>query len=197
MEDRGTKMSTYYYFTCQKCRTRGGFLGKEAWGWGSFDMIESYKFLAYHITTCGESEIRIISEEVDDYVDLLHEEYNAFLDQTSHIFPHSADWEFFDRWKHLEVEEIKQKWTEQTRIAQAEERVKVTGVLEELHVKKEGVGHYFYRGRVTCANGQTVSIAARTRALPQVDQSYIIIGVEQEHPELGEVLEVRKIIPVA
>ncbi|MGZ0050074.1 hypothetical protein [Brevibacillus gelatini] len=72
-------------------------------------MIESFKFLAYHIRTCGEEHIRVISEEVDEYIDQLHDEYNAFLEQTKHIFPHSKDWEFLDRVEDAEGRRIERK----------------------------------------------------------------------------------------
>lgn len=187
-------MPTYYYFTCQKCRTRGGFIGEQAWGWGNFDMIESFKYLAHHIRTCGEDSIRIISEEVDEYVDLLHGEYNAFLDETKHIFPHSKDWEFLHRWKELTAEELKQKWMEENRIPHADDRIKVTGTLEDIRIAIEGAGNIFYHGRVACTDGKTRTIVARARELPEKDQSYIIIGVGQDHPELGEVVEVHKMV---
>ncbi|RNB53466.1 hypothetical protein EDM57_19410 [Brevibacillus gelatini] len=188
-------MATYYYFTCQKCRTRGGVFGEQPWGWGNFDMIESFKFLAYHIRTCGEEHIRVISEEVDEYIDQLHDEYNAFLEQTKHIFPHSKDWEFLDRWKMLKVEELKEKWVEEHRIAHPDDRLKICGTLDEVDVLQKGAGRITFLATVT-DRGQTKWRLVATRPeLPALHQSYIIIGVRQDHPEFGEIVEVFKMIP--
>lgn len=188
-------MPTYYYFTCLKCRTRGGVFGEQAWGWGNFDMIESFKYLAHHIRTCGEDSIRVISEDVDDYVDQLHGEYNTFLEQTKHIFPHSKDWEFLDRWKTLKVEEMKLKWVEENRIMHPDDRMKICGVLDALDILKEGAGRVSFSASVTDDDGKVWKIVADMRELPLLKHSYIIIGVMQEHSILGEVIEVYKMIP--
>lgn len=188
-------MPTYYYFTCQKCRTRGGVFGEQAWGWGNFDMIESFKYLAYHIRTCGEDSIRVISEEVDDYVDQLHTEYNDFLEKTKHIFPHSNDWAFLDKWKKLSVEELKEKWVEENKIGYADEREKLTGVLQRVEIIQGKEGHPYFYGEVLCSSGQTAAVLGSARHLPPENKSYIIIGVRRNHPEHGEVLEVHKMIP--
>lgn len=189
-------MTTCYYFTCTNCGTRGGSLGSQAWGWGNFEMIESFKFLAYHISKCGEESIRVISEDVDHYVDLLHDEYNQFLEETKHIFPHSRDWEFLVRAQELSVAELKQKWVDEQRIPYKDERTKMTGKLKEIQIVKEGAGHYVYQGRVACKDGQVRTVLANARELPRLEQSYVIIGIEQAHPELGKVVEVHKMVPV-
>jgi hypothetical protein len=187
-------MTTYYYFTCTKCGTRGGSLGSQAWGWGNFDMVESFKFLAYHINKCGEDSIRIISEDFDHYVDLLHDEYNVFLEETKHIFPHSRDWDFLVRSHQLSLEELKQKWVDEQAIKEQDERIKITGQIQEIEIMKEGPGHYVYLGQVVCPGGEVSKVLAHTRELPQLNQSYMIMGVRQNHPELGEILEVHKLL---
>jgi hypothetical protein len=168
-------------------------LGSQAWGWGNFDMVESFKFLAYHINKCGEDSIRIISEDFDHYVDLLHDEYNIFLEETKHIFPHSKDWDFLVRSHELTLEELKQKWVDEQAIKEADERIKITGQLQEIEIMKEGPGHYVYLGQVVCPGGEVSKVLAHTRELPQLNQPYMIMGVRQTHPELGEVLEVHKL----
>ncbi len=188
-------MATYYYFTCQKCRTRGGVFGEQPWGWGNFDMIESFKFLAHHIRTCGEEHIRVISEEVDEYIDQLHGEYNTFLEQTKHIFPHSKDWEFLDRWKSLKVEELKEKWVEENRIAHPDDRLKIYGTLVEVEVLQRRAGRVSFLATVTDLEKTAWRLSATMPELPALAQSYIIIGVRQDHPELGEIVEVFKMIP--
>ncbi|WP_238933385.1 hypothetical protein [Brevibacillus choshinensis] len=158
-------------------------------------MIESFKFLAHHIRTCGEDSIRVISEEVDDYVDQLHTEYNEFLEETKHLFPHSNDWAFLDRWKKLSVEELKEKWVEENKIKHEEERTKINGVLKTCEIIHEGDGLPYFYARVMGEDGQSTAVTGSTRQLPVVDGSYIIIGVKRDHPELGEVLEIHKMIP--
>ncbi|MGG1663835.1 hypothetical protein [Brevibacillus sp. NRS-1366] len=158
-------------------------------------MIESFKYLAHHIRTCGEDSIRVISEDMDDYVDQLHGEYNDFLEETKHIFPHSRDWEFLDRWKALKVEEMKEKWVEENRISHSDDRIKITASIEEIHILKEGAGHYLFHSRVICTNKKRWKVLASMRELPLLQRSYIIIGVRQDHPELGEVLAVHKMLP--
>ncbi|WP_400163119.1 hypothetical protein ACAF76_006515 [Brevibacillus sp. TJ4] len=189
-------MTTNYYFTCTKCGTRGGSLSNQAWGWGNFEIVESFKFLAFHISHCGEESIRVISEEADDYIDLLHDEYNLFLEETKNIFPHSRDWEFLVRSQELPTDEIKQKWVDEQRIPYRDERMKVTGKIKELQIVKQGAGHYIYRGQVACTDGRLRAVLANARELPKLEQSYVIIGKEQAHPELGHVMEVHKMVPV-
>lgn len=187
-------MPTCYYFTCQKCRTRGGVIGEQAWGWGNFDMIESFKYLAHHILTCGEDSIRVISEEEDAYIDQLHTEYNDFLEKTKHIFPHSKDWAFLDKWKGLPVDELKEKWVEENKIGHDDERTKLTGVLTGYELAKGG---QLFRGEVVLADGRRETVLGSARELPAVNRSYIIIGVRREHAELGNVLEIYKMIDVS
>lgn len=92
-------MSVCYSFVCDKCRERGEFIVSKAWGWGNFDIIESFKFISYHIDNCGEDNIRIISEyseEDDEYKDVSNagdlERRKKFLKETKKYFPYSDDW---------------------------------------------------------------------------------------------------------
>ena len=55
-------MSTYYYVACEKCREYGGFLSRQAWGWGNFDICDTFAFIANHITSCGTESLSFISE---------------------------------------------------------------------------------------------------------------------------------------
>ncbi|MED4752201.1 hypothetical protein [Brevibacillus choshinensis] len=158
-------------------------------------MIESFKFLAHHIHTCGEDSIRVISEEVDDYVDQLHKEYNEFLEETKHLFPHSNDWAFLDRWKELSVDELKEKWVEENKIEYDDERTKLTGILEPYEIIQEGTRHPYFHGHIVETDGRKSAVMGSARQLPPVNRSYIIIGVKRDHPELGEVLEIHKMIP--
>ena len=41
-------MSTCYKFFCQECKDFGGFLSRQEWGIGNFNIIETFKFLALH-----------------------------------------------------------------------------------------------------------------------------------------------------
>ncbi|MFD2370986.1 hypothetical protein ACFSO0_13745 [Brevibacillus sp. GCM10020057] len=158
-------------------------------------MVESFKYLAHHIQTCGEEFIRVISEEEDDYIDQLHAEYNDFLEKTKHIFPHSKDWAFLDKWKGLPVDELKEKWVEENKIENEDERTKLTGVLAKYEV--QGGGNQQFRGEVVLADGSRETVLGSARQLPEVNRSYIIIGVRREHAELGKFLEIHKMIPVS
>lgn len=172
-------------------------MGSQAWGWGNFDMIESFKFLAYHIEKCGEDSIRVISEEEEQYVDLLHDEYNQFLEETKHIFPHSQDWEFLVHAQALTVDEVKQKWVDEQTISASDERMKITGLMQEIEIVKEGQGYCHYLGHVASRDGQSWKVLAHTRELPRENQSYMIVGVRAQHPKYGEVLEVHKLLETA
>ena len=59
-------MSTYYFIGCEKCKEIGGFYSKQAWGWGNMDIVETFKFLAFHTEKCGHENIKIISEHDDE-----------------------------------------------------------------------------------------------------------------------------------
>jgi hypothetical protein len=92
-------MSTYYYFYCKDIKIKNGFFSRQAWGWGNFDIIASFKWLCYCIENYGANSIEIISEhdqQIDEslnngfpYIAKLHLE---FLIETRDIFPCSNDW---------------------------------------------------------------------------------------------------------
>lgn len=88
-------MSTYYYFKCEKCKRTGGFLSRQAWGWGNFDIIDSFKFLGLHIAECGHDNIRMTWEHDDDCYN--EEPKDSFLKRSEGIFPYSNDWEFMKK----------------------------------------------------------------------------------------------------
>ena len=97
-------MSTYYYFHCNKHQLSGGLFTRQAWGYGSADLIDTFKFVMYHVKECGPENIGMHSE---------HEEENwiqtncggkrrQHLLDTRDIFPHSDDWEFMENIPHGE-----------------------------------------------------------------------------------------------
>ena len=49
------------------------FYSRQVWGWGNFDMIGSFKFLAYHTANCGEQHIGAISEHDENCLENLEE----------------------------------------------------------------------------------------------------------------------------
>lgn len=105
-------MSTNYSFHCKKCKVRGGSFTRQAWGWGNFNIIGSFKFLALHVRDCGAESIGVVSEynytgEPD--CDLDPEARREFLEKAKGIFPHSNDWGFM-RKAGLEPDD---SWTEQ------------------------------------------------------------------------------------
>ena len=97
-------MSTYYYFGCSSCREYGGLLTRQAWGWGNFDIWDSFAFLRHHIEQCGEDKLVVLSEH--DERGWTHteprespiagevEEWNGWklVDYRSEGFPHSNEW---------------------------------------------------------------------------------------------------------
>lgn len=85
----GNNVSTYYYFGCKKCQSRGGFFSRQMWGWGNADIIDSFQFIMKHSDYCGEENIYILSEH-DDYLDSLKEDKSEELMK---YFPCSDDWD--------------------------------------------------------------------------------------------------------
>lgn len=95
-------MSTYYYFHCKKHQQSGGCFTRQAWGYGNADLIDTFKFVMYHVAECGTENIGMHSEHEDDpYTPTNFDNEDGarreFLEQTAHIFPHSNDWGFMSR----------------------------------------------------------------------------------------------------
>jgi hypothetical protein len=90
-------MSTYYGFKCEKCKLKGGFQSRQAWGTGNADLIDNFKFTMYHALNCGTEYIGMYSEYDDcDYPDtnIDGEARKTFLEETRNIMPGSSDWKF-------------------------------------------------------------------------------------------------------
>lgn len=100
-------MSTYYEFRCEKCKENGGFFSRQAWGWGNFDVIDSFKFIAFHTANCGQEYIRVVSEHDNEYNDKKASRAK-FLQDTKNIFPLSNDWGFM----RTTQENFKEKWVD-------------------------------------------------------------------------------------
>lgn len=81
-------MSTYYYFVCKKCSKYGGFLSRQAWGYGNFDIIDSFKFIVKHMQECGTEHIGIAVEHdiFENY------EKDKELPSDEDVSPCSNDW---------------------------------------------------------------------------------------------------------
>ncbi len=82
------KMSTYYYFVCNKCSKYGGFISRQAWGYGNFDIIDSFKFIVKHKQECGTENIGLAVEH--DIFENYEEDKDLPSDKD--VFPHSNDW---------------------------------------------------------------------------------------------------------
>lgn len=94
-------MSTYYYFHCTKHKQSGGCWTRQAWGYGNADLIESFKFVMYHIRECGPESIGMHSEHEDNEyinIDSNEDSRREFLSVTADIMPRSNDWEFMGRY---------------------------------------------------------------------------------------------------
>jgi len=107
-------MSTYYHFVCTKCNQSGGFFSRQAWGWGNFDIIDSFKFLAKHCNECGHDGIRVGWEQDDDEREDMTEPANRarFLDETKEHFPRSDDWRFMRQSEGESDDSCNQQWME-------------------------------------------------------------------------------------
>jgi hypothetical protein len=107
----GAVVSTYYYFHCTKHRLSGGCFTRQAWGAGNADLIDTFKFVMYHVLECGPENIGLHSEhEDDDWANISVDDdvRRQHLRDTEHIFPHSDDWDFMDRL--LPGTNMKQAW---------------------------------------------------------------------------------------
>lgn len=94
-------MSTNYYLVCSECEKRSDYFSRQAWGWGNWNGIAIFKFLAKHLMhdeyAC-DKHLFVVSEhgeeaswERDDLsgTELEKREYGF-----SGAFPHSDDWSF-------------------------------------------------------------------------------------------------------
>lgn len=99
-------MSTYYEFFCKECKDYGGFLSRQAWGIGNFNIIETFKFLALH----KDHQPYLISEHDPEYElkydicdDLKEEKNKKFIELTHNYMPLSNDWELVRKndWKDV------------------------------------------------------------------------------------------------
>lgn len=96
-------MSTYYKFICKKCNQSGGFLTRQAWGVGNFNIIETFKFLALHLG----HEPYLVSEHTEDYENTPEDTWKnveKFIAETHGIMPNSDDWALVKEndWKDVE-----------------------------------------------------------------------------------------------
>jgi hypothetical protein len=93
-------MSTYYYFHCTAHQQSGGNFTRQAWGYGNADLIDTFKFVMYHVSECGPENIGMHSEhDANEYTSTGCDNPGArreFLAATAHIFPRSNDWKFME-----------------------------------------------------------------------------------------------------
>jgi hypothetical protein len=81
-------MSTSYYFKCNKCNQVGGQYTRQAWGWGNFYVIYTFKFLAYHTDKCGPEHIGVVQENQLGGDVFTAEYWVDFIEKTKDYFPH-------------------------------------------------------------------------------------------------------------
>jgi len=103
-------MSASYYFKCNKCQEIGGQYTRQAWGWGNFYVINTFKFLAFHTENCGHRHLSIVNEDEVD-ADVFNPKNDLdFLQKTKEYFPafetqlNEKNISEFDR------EELKEQW---------------------------------------------------------------------------------------
>jgi len=88
-------MSTYYYFHCKAHRQSGGNFTRQAWGYGNADLIDTFKFVMYHVAECGPESIGVHSEyDSTGYESTAHGDIRrAFLVATADIrYRYVTDW---------------------------------------------------------------------------------------------------------
>jgi hypothetical protein len=98
-------MSTYYKFICKECKQSGGFLSRQAWGAGNFDIISTFKFVMHHTLSCGENSLRLVSEYSTKY-DYLE----TAPEPMAGIFPSSDDWKFIAERREQPWSMTKDQW---------------------------------------------------------------------------------------
>lgn len=103
-------MSSSFYFKCNKCQEIGGQYTRQAWGWGNFYVITSFKFLAFHTEHCGPGSISVVSEnDIDVNVFNLKNDLD-FLQKTKDYFP-AFETQFDGKnLNEMEREELKERW---------------------------------------------------------------------------------------
>lgn len=83
-------MSDYYEFQCPVCEELGGFFSRQMWGWGNCDIVETFRFITYHVSNCRARSFNIIWEQDDVALTALRG-IDHITDWDA--FPHSNDWE--------------------------------------------------------------------------------------------------------
>ncbi|PYI54259.1 hypothetical protein [Paenibacillus flagellatus] len=187
-------MSTTYYFVCKKCRRKGGFYTRQAWGWGNFDIIDSFKFLAYHTKQCGEEQIGVVSEHNEDYEDDLYNERVDFYKSESYdFFPFSNDWQLMHDNRDKTIDEINALWVEEAIGGLSPDNgIRLRGVLTELEFE-ERRGMYLFKAYIRTEDGQPFTLLHMDRLLPEKGQLYTIVGelVSDEVSNMAPIGEIR------
>ncbi|WP_051217574.1 hypothetical protein [Paenibacillus assamensis] len=170
-------MSTYYYFKCNKCNRKGGFYSRQAWGWGNFDIIESFKFLAFHTDQCGEEYIRVISEHNDDYEEDLNTETLEFYKRDSYEnFPLSNDWGFMMDVKEKGIDELNEAWvTERIKGIKPDNGIKIRGTITAIEYEEKKRG-YAYKAYFLSEDEKEYTFIDFDKVLPQIGTKYFILG---------------------
>lgn len=170
-------MSTYYHFKCKRCNKIGGFYTRQAWGWGNFNIIDSFKFLAFHTENCGEEYIGVISEHDDDYEEDLNQEKLDFYNKgTINYFPSSNDWGFMREHNGLDIEELNSLWIKQeTKGLQADNGIKLRGKFKDLEFENKR-NRYFYKAIFETNEGFVYTLFGMDNKLPEKEVNYLVIG---------------------
>ena len=95
-------MSTYYYMVCKECNCKGGFLSRQAWGIGNFEIISTFKFMALHR---DHKPVLMSEHDIDgsmwDDSDAPETSFK-FLRETHGIMPRSGDWSIINNSDYME-----------------------------------------------------------------------------------------------
>ncbi|WP_059174003.1 hypothetical protein [Bacillus sp. FJAT-27445] len=171
-------MSTYYYFKCVKCKRIGGFYSRQAGGWGNFDIIDSFKFLALHTDKCGPQYIRVISEHDEDYeMDTNAEKMDFYRSQSIHYFPSSNDWEFMRKNYRKNFVNTHDLWIkEETKNLFTNNEIKIKGYIIDYDFKVTRSEQYFYKAYIKSEDGREFTFTNMSKELPDAHKKYVIHG---------------------
>jgi hypothetical protein len=170
-------MSTYYQFKCKKCNRIGGFYSRQAWGWGNFNIIDSFKFIAYHTENCGEEYIGVISEHDENFeADLIQERIDFYTRDTIDHFPLSNDWKFMRENFELDTEERNSLWVKQeTNGLKADNGIKLHGHLKKIEYENKK-NMYIYKALFETFEGIVYTLFGIDHILPEKDLNYFVMG---------------------
>ncbi len=89
-------MSTFYKLRCVVCGKTGGFFSRQVWGYGNADIVDTFKFMMLHTSTCQPEfeslHLEVVSEHDEEYLANEEADEAALKKDAADMFPRSGDW---------------------------------------------------------------------------------------------------------